>query len=196
MAIAKDFGWFLAALMKKDFSNETGIDYIAVGGSRPGGKAKDEDFTEELFEKRARSFFEKYPDEEKRQSSSIDWTDDFWIWAMPLDGDNIHYYDEPTSPSSGDEGREGKRLNAAQNSRYKNVRSQIKITASFGNMKPFNDQILEFREFALLAIDAEGGKFLTDKLFLISYDFHPVITKSKDMTITRNAILKFPSGES
>lgn len=195
MAIAKDFGWFLAALMKKDFSKISGADYIAVGGSRPGGKAKTEDFTEENFEARARSFFERYPDEKARQASSIYWIEDVWIWVMPLDGDNIHYYEEPATPPSTDEVREGKSVTATGNPRYKDVRSQIRITASFGNTKPFNDQVLEFREFALLAIDTEAGKFLKDKLFLISYDCHPVITKSQDMTITRNAILKFPSGE-
>lgn len=194
MAIAKDFGWFLAALMKKDFSKITGLDYIAVGGSRPGGKAEENDFTEENFEARARSFFEKYPDENARQASSIYWTEDAWIWVMPLDGDNIHYYEEPISPPSVDIVREGKRFNGNGNPRYKDVRSQIRITASFGNTEPFNDQVLEFREFALLAIDTQAGKFLTEKLFLISYDCHPVITKSQEMIITRNAILKFPSG--
>jgi hypothetical protein len=200
MAIAKDFGWFLAALMKKDFSKTTGIDYIAVGGSKPGGVAKDSDFSEESFEIRARSFFEKYPDEKAIQNSSIFWAEnykDVWIWAMPLEGGKIDYYDDPLSNLRGNDGQKGKELKTTEvgNPRYKHIRNQIRIAASFGNTKPFNDQILELREFALLAIDTENGKFLKDKLFFISYDKHPVITKSQDMTITRNAILSFPSGQ-
>jgi hypothetical protein len=189
MAIAKDFGWFLAALMKKDFSKTTGIEYIAVGGSRPGGKVVESDFSEEKFEERVRSFFEEMNNEDKRKDFPIYWPEkykDIWIWAMPLLA--IEYYDDPKS-----EGGDGNKSSTfeAENTRYEEVRNKIKITASFGNEVPFKGQNLEFREFALLAIDTENGKFLKDKLFFISYDWHGIITKSQDMTITRNVILTF-----
>jgi len=78
--IVEDYGRFLASLMKKDFNEKVGIEYIAVGGGS-------EDYAK--FKTKVASFFDsKEPDE-----LPIPTPDKGWIWAKKIDADKIKYLD-------------------------------------------------------------------------------------------------------
>jgi len=77
--IVEDYGKFLAALMKKDFNKQVGIDYLVVGS----GSNKDV----EIFKNRARHFFET-------GDLQVLHTADYWIWAKKINTDDIKYMDE------------------------------------------------------------------------------------------------------
>ena len=69
--IVADYGRFLAALMKKDFKQTVGIDYMAVGS----GSENDEQ-----FKTRVKDFFKSTPESE-----------DYWVWAKVIDVSDIKY---------------------------------------------------------------------------------------------------------
>jgi hypothetical protein len=73
-AIVADYGRFLAALMKKDFEGQVGIEYMAVGGSDEGASE---------FKTRVEKFFNK---EELT-------TEDEWVWAKKIYPDDMTYLD-------------------------------------------------------------------------------------------------------
>ena len=73
--IVADYGRFLAALMKKDFEGQVGIEYMAVGGSDRGASE---------FKIRVEKFFNK---EELT-------TDEEWVWAKKIDTGDMVYLDK------------------------------------------------------------------------------------------------------
>jgi hypothetical protein len=73
------------------------------------------------------------------------------------------------------------------------VTNRLRIDVTFGKNEPL-EETLEFEEFALLGIDKDDT-FDTDKLFFINYVDHGVITKDKNMELTRSIRLTFPIGE-
>lgn len=70
--IVADYGRFLAALMKKDFEQKVGIDYMAVGSGSKGDVE---------FKRRVKSFFDPLSTESK----------DYWVWAKEIDVSDIKY---------------------------------------------------------------------------------------------------------
>ena len=156
--IVEDYGRFLAALMKKDFKQTVGIDYMAVGS----GSENDEQ-----FKTRVKDFFK-----------STQKSEDYWVWAKLIDVSDIKYLN-PKDEVVND------------------VTNRLRIEVTFrkeeeGEQPEPPEETLEFREFALLGIDKEGGNFLPKKLFFINYVNHGPITKDKSMVLTRTIILTFP----
>ena len=165
--IVADYGRFLAALMKKDFKQTVGIDYMAVGN----GSGNDED-----FKTRVEEFFDSRTQGELPEPRSSD----NWVWAKDIEADGINYLDE-----------EGEVIDDSANI----ITNRLKIDVTFEKEKP-SAETLEFREFALLGIDKNSsGKFDIEKLFFINYVDHGLITKDKSMKLTRSIILTFPVKE-
>ena len=165
--IAKDFGRFLAALMKKDFNKLAGIDYLAVGG---GSGGYDE------FKEGVKSFFNSANSDPKvldrpftPQSKS------YWVWAKKIveTEDKIKYL-----------GEDGNETDAITN--------KILVHISLKEGVPPHDTPLEFKEFALLGIGLVGDKFDVDKMFFVDYVNHPTITKDKNTQLIRDIKLTFP----
>jgi hypothetical protein len=162
--IVADYGRFLAALMKKDFKRrKVGIDYMAVGS----GSENDEDFKKQVEE-----FFDSRKPGELSEPTSTD----NWVWAKEIEADRINYLDE--------------KGNVVDDS-AKIITNRLRIEVTFGKNEP-SEETLEFKEFALLGIDKEKGKFVQEKLFFINYVDHGLITKDKSMVLTRSIILTFP----
>ena len=164
--IVEDYGRFLAALMKKDFEQKVGIEYMAVGS---GSK----DYAE--FKSKVESFFEKGSLDQPYKPES----DDNWVWAKEIDADWIKYLDE-----------KGEVIDNSD----KIITNRLTIDVTFGKGEP-SEETLEFKEFALLGIDKAGDIFVPEKLFFINYVDHGLITKDKSMVLTRTIILTFPIGK-
>lgn len=73
--IVPDYGKFLAALMKRDFVTDVGIEYIAVGA---GSK------TWETFLDRVKTFF----------NNGVIMNNGYWVWAKKIDVGDIRYLEE------------------------------------------------------------------------------------------------------
>jgi hypothetical protein len=164
--IVADYGRFLAALMKKDFEQKVGIDYMAVGS---GSKDDAE------FKSRVQSFFGLESLEQPYKPESKD----YWVWAKEIDDGWINYLDEKDNVVDDSD---------------KNITNRLRIEVTFGKGEP-SKETLGFEEFALLGIDKESGSFVQEKLFFINYVGHGPITKDKSMVLTRTIILTFPIGK-
>ena len=79
-AIAAVYGRFLAALMKKDFKGEVGIDYMAVGSGSDNDLA--------VFKGKVVKFFDEWHN--KGNSGQLK-GDDYWVWAKKVEGGDITY---------------------------------------------------------------------------------------------------------
>lgn len=77
--IVADFGRFLASLMKKDFEEKVGIEYIAVGGGN-GNEAK--------FREKVASFFASKDPNKPYEA------DGGWAWAKKIDVSDMAYLDD------------------------------------------------------------------------------------------------------
>ena len=172
--IVADYGKFLAALMKKDFINEkVGIDYMAVGS----GSTDYVEFKKKVadFKKNVIRYFKKL-----NNSNSGPYSDaNCWVWAKEIEADDIKY------------------VNDDDDEVVNGVTNRLRIEVTFrkeekGEEPEPSEKTLEFKEFALLGIDKEGGKFVPKKLFFINYVDHGPITKDKSMVLTRTIILTFP----
>jgi hypothetical protein len=162
--IVADYGRFLASLMKKDFHEQVGIEYIAFGGGSKDGATFKDKVASKVF------------DSKKPGELDIPEPDNGWVWAKKIDADEIKYLDP-----SGIEGT--------------TVTNKLKIEVTVEPNEP-SEKTFEFKEFALLGVDIKSdGTFATDKLFFINYKDHGVITKDKDMKLTRTITLTFPLGE-
>ena len=97
-----------------------------------------------------------------------------WVWAKEIEAGWIKYLVDDSD---------------------KIIRNSLTIEVTFGKNEPSEDTF-EFKEFALLGIDnkKDEDKFDTDKLFFINYVDHGLITKDKNMELTRTIILTFPRG--
>ncbi len=171
--IVPDFGNFLAAVMKKDFKDSSdppvsigiGIEYIAVGC----GSNKDSG----VFKNRVGDFFKNVkPDKpEWNKPYPDDSNPDHWVWAKKIDGSKIKYVSDDT----------------------KTVTNMLQIDVMFDNKNPDTTKPLKFEEFALLGFYEPGTATNSEtKMFFVNYATHGVITKEKDMTLTRTIKLTFP----
>jgi hypothetical protein len=76
--IVADYGRFLAALMKKDFEEKVGIEYMAVGSGSKGYAD---------FKSRVKSFFGLESLEQPYKPES----EGYWVWAKKIDVRDIKY---------------------------------------------------------------------------------------------------------
>jgi hypothetical protein len=165
--IVKDYGRFLAALMKKDFQGQAGIDYMVVGSGSPDLAA---------FKNRVQTFFNNanenpenldYPYFEPGNKS-------WWVWPNPIKKTELNYLDDDED-------------------KVEIPTNTLKVEIKFKKNQP-PEQTLVFKEFALMGIDRdrESGGFITQRLFLINYVIHGPITKDRQMVLTRTVKLTFP----
>lgn len=154
--IVADYGSFLAALMKKDFSTPpVGIEYIAVGS----GSLDDNEFKDKVI-----GYF-NWIDESPGHIGPLT-TGNNWVWAKKIDPAKIEYLDGS-----------GNIVLAVTN--------RIQLEVKFFQNEP-NGSTLSFLEFALLGIDKEqDGKFNTARMFLVNYVAHGQITKDSSMELSR-----------
>jgi len=80
--IVEDYGRFLAALMKKDFKEQVGIEYMAVGSGSDNNSA--------VFRGKVAEFFNWL---NEGNSGPIKGRD-YWAWAKKIDGGKIKYRDD------------------------------------------------------------------------------------------------------
>ena len=167
--IVADYGRFLAALMKKDFNEKVGIEYMAVGSG------SDNDST--VFRDKVGKFFVEL---NKGKSGPFE-SGNYWVWAKEIEVDDIKY------------------LNPEDDKEVDTVTNRLRIEVTFrkeeeGEQPEPSEDTLKFKEFALLGIDKNsGGTFDTKKMFFfINYVDHGSITKDKNMELTRTVILTFP----
>jgi hypothetical protein len=164
--IVEDYGRFLAALMKKDFEQKVGIEYMAVGS----GSKDDAEFRDKV---------KKFFDWRNEGKSGPLEDENYWTWAKEIDVDEIKYLDEA-----------GKEVVDPDK-----ITNKLKIDVKFEEGEPSGD-ILVFKEFALLGIDKNpDDTFDTKKMFFINYVGHERITKDKSMELTRSIKLRFPIEE-
>lgn len=172
--IVEDYGRFMAALMKKDFDQKVGIEYMAVGS----GSDKDS----AVFKGKVVKFFDDWLNKGNSGHLEVgekDKKDYYWVWAKKIDVDEIKYLDE-----------EGKEVVDQDK-----ITNRLKIDVKFEEGEPSGD-ILVFKEFALLGIDKNpDDTFDTKKMFFINYVGHERITKDKSMELTRSIKLRFPIEE-
>jgi hypothetical protein len=178
--IVADYGRFMAALMKKDFERQVGIDYMAVGSGSDNDSAVFKDNVVEFFNEN-----KSCPLEVGEKGKE----DYYWVWAKEIKVDDIKYVNDDD-----DEVVKGV------------VTNRLKIEVTFRKEEEReepepSEDTLEFKEFALLGIDRNiDGTFKknidgTFKLFFINYVGHGPITKDKSMVLTRTIILTFPIGK-
>ena len=183
-AIVEDYGRFLAALMKKDFEEKVGIEYMAVGSGSNNDYA--------VFEGKVNDFFEEDELNEGKSDplevGEKGKEDYYWVWAKEIEVDDIKY------------------LNPAEDKEVDTVTNRLKIEVTFRKEEEReqpepSEDTLEFKEFALLGIDRNtDGTFNknidgTFKMFFINYVDHGRITKDKSMELTRTIRLTFPIEE-
>jgi hypothetical protein len=165
MAIDEDYGKFLAALMKKDFSRMTGIDFIAVGGGGAAGQVE--------FKKDVKALFAEWKDGPK-DPLKID--GGRWVWAKKVDPDrDISYLDE------------GDKV-------VKSVTRKIRVEVSFDKGVPSSES-LDFSRFALLGIESKDGIFNPEMMFFVDYVTHDPITKDETTKLVRDIVIDFPAKE-
>ena len=86
--IVADYGRFLAALMKKDFEGQVGIEYMVVGGGDKGASE---------FKIRVKKFFKEELEEE-----------DEWVWKKKIHTGDMTYLDKDGNEISDPEIRTNK----------------------------------------------------------------------------------------
>ncbi|MCU0637208.1 MAG: hypothetical protein MUE87_01090 [Methanothrix sp.] len=165
MAIDEDYGKLLAALMKKDFSRMTGIDFIAVGGGGTGGQAD--------FKKDVKAIFNGRKED---PAAPLKLDGGRWVWAKRIVPDKeISYLDEGDKVA-------------------KTVTRKIRVEVSFDKGVPSNES-LDFSRFALLAIDFKDGLFNPEMMFFVDYVSHDPITKDETTKLVRDIVIDFPVKE-
>jgi len=165
MAIDEDYGKLLAALMKKDFSKMTGIDFIAVGGGGAAGQAE--------FKKDVKALFKGLKDD---PAAPLKLDGGRWVWAKRIVPDKeISYLDDGDKVA-------------------KTVTKRIRVEVSFDKGVPSNES-LDFSRFALLAIDFKDGLFNPEMMFFVDYVTHDPITKDETTKLVRDIVIDFPVKE-
>ncbi|MCX6676991.1 MAG: hypothetical protein NTU95_03480 [Methanothrix sp.] len=165
MAIDEDYGKFLAAVMKKDFSRMTGIDYIAVGGGGAGGQVE--------FKKDVKALFAGRKEDPK---DPLKIEGGRWVWAKKVDPDkDISYLDE------------GDKV-------VRSVTRKIRVEVSFDKGVP-SSETLDFSRFALFGIDFKDGIFNPEMMFFVDYVTHDPITKDETTKLVRDIVIDFPAKE-
>lgn len=166
MAIDEDYGKLQAALMKKDFSMMTGIDFIAVGGGGDQGQAE--------FKKDVKALFTKYSKDDPAAPLKLE--GGRWVWAKRIvPGKDITYLNE-------------------EDKAVKSVTRKIRVEVSFDKGVP-SIETLDFSRFALLAIDFKDGLFNPEMMFFVDYVSHDPITKDETTKLVRDIVIDFPVTE-
>lgn len=176
-SIAVDYGKFLAALMKKEFKEPVGIEFLAVGDS---GIGSDPDAFRNLLV----DYFTWLNSQVNIIEDELDplIETERWAWAKKVKPESMNYLDENDDevPESSDD-----------------ITNKLKIKVKITEDEP-SDDTLDFKEFALLGIDKkadEPSKYDTARMFLINYVSHGQITKDNTMKLTRTIELTFPINE-
>jgi hypothetical protein len=168
MTIDEDYGKLLAALMKKDFSKMSGIDFIAVGGGGANGQAE--------FKKDVKALFNEQNEDNATPLKLKELDGGRWVWAKRIVPDKeIMYLDE-------------------QDKVVKTVTRKIRIEVSFDKGVPSTES-LDFSRFALLAIDAKNGLLNPETMFFVDYVSHDPITKDETTKLVRDIVIDFPAKE-
>jgi len=165
--IVKDYGKFLAALMKKEESMEgVGIEYMAVGGGET---------VEKVDEDRFKQYVKEYFGNKEKQDPY--WVEEsYWVSAKKILPENINYL-----PSNEESVKVGEITNILQ------------IEVTFAKGVPAGEN-LEFKHFALLGINDSIEKSY-ETMFFINFVDHGVITKDTNTELIRTVKLTFPGGE-
>ncbi|GEM_PF-919235 len=168
-SIVADFGLFLAALLKKQYSSPVGLEYLAVGeGAQEGSVSQ----RATAFKARVETFFDNITG-----PSDLDYyqeVDGKWVWAKMIKGSDISYIDEEENPTN-------------------DVTNTLQIIVDIEAGTPLKRgsgeaETLKFTEFALLGIKETDS----DTLRMVNYVSHGVIEKDTSMKLTREIRLKFP----
>lgn len=160
--IAADYGRFLAALMKKDLGNSTGIDYIAVGSGSEN---------EEEFKSRIEKFFNDGTGE-----PLIEDEEKWWVWAKLINKDNITYLGEDDNEIEND----------------MEITNKLKIEVTIEENEPSEETFDFFEFALVGVGKADDDSLITSKMFLINHVSHEQITKDNSMKLTRTIKLTFP----
>lgn len=173
-SIADDYGKFLAALMKKEFDQPVGIEFIAVGGSTNPAMHNSTSFSD-----RVKTYFDTVYNPTKQFDPSG--AGDNWLWVKQIGANNVIYTEDGSTMAPG-------------------IADKLKITVDFEEQEPAFDQAnpdadkyFTFNEFALVGVPQRNDNtYDTSKLFLINYVNHKDITKVGSMKLTRTLVLNFP----
>ena len=164
--IVPDYGRFLAALMKKEFNEQSiGIEYLAVGNWGTGNDPA-------AFRDLLCNYFKwlNAPDHIENGKFLPYVETDRWVWAKPVE--DMEY------------------LNEDDVEVLEEITNKLKIEVIIKEDEP-SQETFDFKEFALLGI-TKNGTFNTNHLFLINYVCHGQITKDNTMALTRTIRLTFP----
>lgn len=167
--IVADYGRFMAALMKKEFTLPVGVEYLAVGSGNEG---------EEVFKERVGAYFTRLNQEPTFSGPLfLDENNQHWVWAKKVVEADVKYLDQFGEIS------------------IDVVTNRLGFDVVFAQNEP-SVETLGFREFALLGIHRNSdGVFDVARMFLINYVSHGTITKDKDTELSRNIKLIFPIDE-
>lgn len=164
--IVQDYGRFLAALMKRDFDGQVGIEYIAVGNYADL----------DIFKGKALDFFNwcNQGDSGPLWSTESAGSTKKWIWAKKIEPGNMKYLDQ-------------------DDNEIDTITDKLKIDITFIRMEP-SEETFDFKEFALVGIykDPDSNLFDTTKMFFINYVNHGQIIKDNSMELSRTIKLTFP----
>ncbi len=174
--IQPDFGRFLAALLKKDFKERIGIEYMVVGGHVDSNAPHHDDVGDNGFRDRMREYFGTTP---PPPSGSQDQllpvkqvaAGKYWICAARLFAENIEY--DFSDPAAG-------------------IPNKLRITFTFQQNAPTGTYC--FEEFSLVGIEpnADNTSFNLSKLFAINYVSHGKYIKDNNVSLERTINLSFP----
>ena len=154
--IVIDCGRLLAAMMKKDLKNMSGVEYIAFGSGNTdylAFKLKIIQLMDDFFKGSDKTVKVKYSPNSTSE----------WVWAKKLDSSTITYLKSPDITDLGQ--------------MASGITNRLEIRVTVDENEPTQDSF-DFKEFALFSIDGMD----ISKIFFINYVSHPGITKTKDMT--------------
>jgi hypothetical protein len=163
--ITGDYGKFLAALMKKEFNKQVGVEYIAVGSGSDNFLA---------FRQKTAAYFNMLKEDKPGPYPPyLDEEKNYWIWVKKITPGDMTYLYPKGSEETG-------------------ATNRLSIEVTFTGSEPAKDTF-DFKEFGLLGIDRDANeKFDTQKMFFINYVDHGQITKDEKMELTRTVKLSFP----
>jgi hypothetical protein len=164
--IVADYGRFMAALMKKEFTMPVGVEYLAVGSGSEG---------EEVFKERISAYFTRLNEEPTFSGPLFTGENlEHWIWAKKIAEADVKY------------------LNDLGDISIDVVTNRLGFDVVFAQNEP-SVETLGFQEFALLGIHRNSDSvFDVARMFLINYVSHGTITKDKDTELSRSIKLIFP----
>lgn len=160
--IAEDYGKFLAALMKKEFPQPLGIEYIAVGNT--GGDHNISDFRDGVVDR----FNRLNTGDNSPPEPNVP-----WVWVKEITAGNMQFLD-------------------AKDNEVNTVTNRLKIEVDIEEGEPSQETFDFFQFALLGIYQKPGNKFDMNTLYLINYVSHGQITKDNSMKLSRTVKLTFP----